>query len=1515
MFHHSKGSQKSNSGDKGGAKAGSPKHHLFHPHHGSPSSAAQSPTGPAPAREGHSGPASASSASIGSPKAKTAGPNNAASLAQRYDEEKQRIIKTCFSKLDDNGKPLESYITHVRIIEDNHYPSSKPPPNSPENAKKHRAIIVAVRKSGRVRIHKARENPNGTFQIGKTWNLDELTRIEDDSTSPTGVLVNLIKPYYWTMYSPREKQVFMQSLIKIYRKYTGGKMPVLVGLDPMGRPVPPDASASTLPGPPGQSQPMPGAPGGIPGLPGTSASPAPSNNSSIRQVNTPTPPPPSNAAPAPAPAPAPPHPVTQPPPAPVAHTRSASPSSSNKSVPGPGPVPVPVPVPVPGPGKSESPSGSLKQTAPPPMQTNQLPKIETQISPEPSQGGASATSATSARTPVSPQVSRSKPTQPVEKEAEGVGLPEGDSARSSASMPPPQVMGTAITPSSSAANVPTLVEPEGAHETKDLDHQDQFSDAPSDETGMENYESASSSPVKTRAMNHSEHPPAGLENYQSASSSPVKTTRVLNHSEPPPTLAPLKASADTATGPGADTATATAAITAAAATATAATAATATAATEEDLPSGEIKPLNFSRGHQRNKSSIHSVRFMSSHNAQEQPTEKGDDRSVESPDSGAQASEQDQDSSELEGEDTQSVRPEKSNKYGALTEDDGINTTDDYPQSDASSVDGSIKRRSHIRQTSGASSHLRQASAASVASNSSNKRRLSFSARSNASAVEETLAEFNWSGRDDTLSLEMAIQNELASIEAANTHNVVDLDNRLDELDHSLSSAINECEKIDTMLAFFSVQLSAFSENISHIESQGQGLQVQTTNKKLLWNELHDILQSVNISPKVVQQLQKAKLESPTDIKMTEAALVELYVSLKLSEKNEATTAGGDSLGSMRALSERRHVADQAKINFVIKFKSILEQKFKDAMRLNDAELSKMPPSEEPKIHLLEGVFMEVLYPLSGALLFLKEMDSMSYGSMVKTYEYVVRPYYESAISMFLGKWRRKVASIASTMEKFSFSGKFSWSDGHNGGAGSGPSHGGPSKTMKRSGTLARLKTAAGDHKGSVSPTTGTDDSLSWAPDSHSRSIVRTSIFEVIKGVVTTVMSQQELIIKVLHQSSLDYNGFPEFIKKHPVSERMNGRKLITHDFVLEIDSDRRQARELQNIMSSIFSSANDELIQFVDFFVKTCYVECPALIAIIDSQVHKIETTNHDFLMQLLPKLRDRASYDWNRFVDGQIKAIGNTLITSKKRKGVVYFVRVLPGFCKAIEEDLAEVEVLTDTSVESLPVRQTIDDAYDRIFKAVFHNLQRIAKEPSAGEASVVPSSNGITPVGADEDKEQLNYHIMMIENMNLIMEGLANETNETICVHRDHAMSVYRTELDRYVKTVIRRPLGKLLEFVEGVEAYVDKNPMDNPQLRHGYSRSAFKRLLGAYDAKEMKKSVDVLQKRVEKHFLGEEDRADKDPALYGKVWSSLQAEFSMFYSRLAKIVDRHYSDPNEGALGIDFSKADITQAFRR
>lgn len=139
---------------------------------------------------------------------------------------------------------LETYITHIRITEYASYPTAPPPLEvRGTQAEKPRIIIVAVRKSGRVRIHKSKENANGTFSIGKTWDLNDMTSIESFTSSSvdplkrecagdTGFIVHIGKPYYWQARADKEKKFFVASLIKIYGKYTGGNVPELIGFDP-----------------------------------------------------------------------------------------------------------------------------------------------------------------------------------------------------------------------------------------------------------------------------------------------------------------------------------------------------------------------------------------------------------------------------------------------------------------------------------------------------------------------------------------------------------------------------------------------------------------------------------------------------------------------------------------------------------------------------------------------------------------------------------------------------------------------------------------------------------------------------------------------------------------------------------------------------------------------------------------------------------------------------------------------------------------------------------------------------------------------------------------------------------------------------------------------------------------------------------------------------------------------------------------------------------------------------------
>lgn len=79
-------------------------------------------------------------------------------------------------------------------------------------------------------MHKGRENPNGSFSIGKTWNLDDLQCITTyPAPNEKGFTVTILKAYYWQANTAKEKEFFIYSLVKIYKKYTGGKVPELLG--------------------------------------------------------------------------------------------------------------------------------------------------------------------------------------------------------------------------------------------------------------------------------------------------------------------------------------------------------------------------------------------------------------------------------------------------------------------------------------------------------------------------------------------------------------------------------------------------------------------------------------------------------------------------------------------------------------------------------------------------------------------------------------------------------------------------------------------------------------------------------------------------------------------------------------------------------------------------------------------------------------------------------------------------------------------------------------------------------------------------------------------------------------------------------------------------------------------------------------------------------------------------------------------------------------------------------------
>ena len=149
------------------------------------------------------------------------------------------------------------------------------------------------------------------------------------------------------------------------------------------------------------------------------------------------------------------------------------------------------------------------------------------------------------------------------------------------------------------------------------------------------------------------------------------------------------------------------------------------------------------------------------------------------------------------------------------------------------------------------------------------------------------------------------------------------------------------------------------------------------------------------------------------------------------------------------------------------------------------------------------------------------------------------------------------------------------------------------------------------------------------------------------------------------------------------------------------------------------------------------------------------------------------------------------DTKLTSRKRGGVVHFVKYFPVYVGRIEALMI--------GTEGLEIRQNVDAAYDRIVKAMFESLKRMAKMGGEGE-----------------DKGQLNYHVILIgtstvsdfvvfrialtlgvkENMHYFVTEIQSLDIGSVSSFLVRAEGTYDENLVAYVKLVLRRPFLKIL-----------------------------------------------------------------------------------------------------------------------
>jgi hypothetical protein len=573
--------------------------------------------------------------------------------------------------------------------------------------------------------------------------------------------------------------------------------------------------------------------------------------------------------------------------------------------------------------------------------------------------------------------------------------------------------------------------------------------------------------------------------------------------------------------------------------------------------------------------------------------------------------------------------------------------------------------------------------------------------------------------------------------------------------------------------------LQSLNDDVAFIEAQSQGLQVQTANQKLLQTELEQLVNTISITADQLEPLRRAPIGKVNGLRAIEASLILLYKALVTidpsfveggrsgaDDVNKITSSSGfgnSELATMQALQEKKERYLNESAMFLDRLKQHMDITFGAAfMETKDAlaniDNTSMPSTEyNVKAH---DTGRNTLWMLSPLVLFAKEIDRSSWIALIRVYQAQAGQVYQNEIRDNISAWKQFARKPTGEELDLLFSAQEKEAESFPAAA--------RKLTVKRSQTLARgLRAASGDKEPKVSKPQG---GKLYAYDVFSK---------ILEDMGPVLLTEQNFVTDFFHATSTNAVDFPEAVSQAPPEQRRSTDLRVRKQF----ESDRTMAKQVAEVMEDIFSFWPAEIQALVGWAVNADPIQGVGIICAVERKLVEIEDSNQDFLTRTLQKVHEQLNSLFVRFVDEQIRAIEDTKVKIKKRKGVIAFFKTFPHFSIAIENMLPAAD--EDSQLE---IRRMVDDAYQKINKAMFESVKVIAKESPA-----VMASQG---QGDPEDKEALNYHILLIENMNHYIEEVDARADVVLTEWKAKADGEMKEHMGLYVDAVIRRPLGKLL-----------------------------------------------------------------------------------------------------------------------
>ncbi|XP_073464518.1 exocyst complex component 1 isoform X4 [Aquarana catesbeiana] len=688
------------------------------------------------------------------------------------------------------------------------------------------------------------------------------------------------------------------------------------------------------------------------------------------------------------------------------------------------------------------------------------------------------------------------------------------------------------------------------------------------------------------------------------------------------------------------------------------------------------------------------------------------------------------------------------------------------------------------------------------------------------------------------------LSRELQVLDGANIQSIMASEKQVNILMQLLDEALKEVDQIEGKLSSYEEMLQSVKEQMDQISESNHLIELSKTNSETLLGEIEFLVNHMDLSKGHIKALKDADLSSSRGIEACTNAAEALLQCMNVSLRP------GHSM--LQAVIQQQQLFTDLREQFARRLASHLNNVFVQQGHDQTSTLSveMTLPNHHP--------FHRDLLRYAKLMEWLKNTEYARYEGLMKNYiDYIVR-LYDREIRDFFEVAKNKMTGATKEGKKFDNVGSTRIIN-KNG------LHGSSGKLTGSTSSLNKLSVQSSGSRRSQSSSLLDMGNMSASDLDVADRTKFDKIFEqVLSELEPLCLAEQDFISKFFNLSQHQSMSRTSMGEVDEGDGGVSSRPPTT----AVLSSEKEMVRQM---MTHIFRCIEPELNNLIALGDKIDSFNSLYMLVKMSHHVWTAENVDSaSFLSTTLGNVLVTVKRNFDKCISNQIKQMEDVKISKKSKVGILPFVS---GF-----EEFAE---LAESIFRGSERRGDLDKAYTKLIKAVFINVEKVANESQKTPRDVV-----------------------MMENFHHIFATLSRLKISCLETEKRDAKQKYNDHLQSYVIYSLGHPLEKLNIFFEGVKARVAQGiGYEEVSYQLAFSKQELRKVIKDYPGKEVKKGLDNLYKKMDKHLCEEEN-------LLQVVWHTMQDEFIRQYKHFEGLIEKCYTGVG---ITMEFTIQDILEYF--